>query len=49
MLPNEQEPHVRKWILRDALTGQLRVNFSQGRAAGGVQWIEAAGKSLTRL
>jgi hypothetical protein len=39
-LPNESEPDIRRTAAREKRTGKLVVNFHQGTAAGGVQWIE---------
>jgi hypothetical protein len=47
-VPNEKLATAIKVIAREKRSGQLRVNFSQGTPAGGVQWIEVVpdGKSL---
>ncbi len=39
-VPNEKLALAVKVLARKKRNGQLRINFSQGTATGGVQWIE---------
>jgi hypothetical protein len=39
-VPNDKLAAAIRVIARENRSGQLRVNFSQGSPAGGIQWIE---------
>ena len=50
ILPNALERDIRAAVERERRTGKLEVNFHQGTATGGIQWVEPAiegSKALT--